>query len=128
MPLRTLLLISLALVVTKITTSTGSSSADGRRTLLFVDDHDVLYSAGLRRQLQSLERHSPGTPVIAADQPYERMLGYTAVHIIEGEYRMWYQAYSAGATYVCYATSRDGLAWTKPRLKQHAWGNIRHGR
>ena len=127
MPLRTLLLIALlALVAAPSATATATATADRRRTLLFVDDHNVLYSAGLSRpQLQPLERHTPGVPVIATDQPYEKLLGYAAVHIVDGEYRMWYQAYSATAScIVCYATSRDGLAWTKPRLKLHAWGNM----
>ena len=118
-----MLLIALALMASSAilrtpTAATAAATTDRRRTLLFVDDHDVLYSAGLRRQLQPLERHSPGTPVIAADRPYEELLAYAAVHIIGGEYRMWYQAYSASAScVVCYAGLSSSPSWCRSILR-----------
>ena len=102
-----------------------SDSGEGRsRTILLVDDHDVLYSAGLERVLGEAERHD-GNPVIRNDKPWEVAIGYCSVlrDPSSGKYRLWYQAYSGSKAedptrrvVVGYAESKDGLKWDKPAL------------
>jgi hypothetical protein len=87
------------------------------KTLLMVDDTSVMYSAGVQRQLQPLERLQ-GQALIQPDRPWEQLLAYNTVLKIDGEYRMWYQSCNLAepSCIVCYATSKDGLKWTKPDL------------
>ena len=62
-------------------------------------------------------RRESGLPVLAADQPWEKG-AVMCPHVIHdgGLYRMWY---SGGEQFepnaIGYATSRDGLRWSKPR-------------
>jgi hypothetical protein len=85
------------------------------RTLLFVDDHEILYRSGTRRELHSPQRHV-GNPVLTGPNEYSQV-GYCSVHRDDatGRYQMWYQLY-AGGGHVCYAESDDGLKWKKPVL------------
>lgn len=93
-------------------------------TALFVDSHDVLYTAGLQRQLQPLVRVTPGVAAVKPDKPWEHLIAYTSVAKVEDEFHMWYQCSDGGSScQICYATSKDGLTWTKPALTQHAYGN-----
>jgi hypothetical protein len=87
------------------------------RTILLVDDHDVLYRAGTRRVLNPPARH-PRNPVIGDERPYEKTVAYCSVHRdpTTGKYQLWYQAWAGKGAYLCYATSDDGIAWTKPDL------------
>ncbi|MGI9457721.1 MAG: hypothetical protein ACR2NU_14240 [Aeoliella sp.] len=87
------------------------------RLVLFVDDHDVLYRPGTKRVLNAVKRHA-ANPVIPDDQPWEKTIGYTSVHRdpASGKYQLWYQAYSSSDVRMCYATSDDGIAWTRPKL------------
>ncbi len=94
------------------------------RTILFVDDEDILYRPGTIRQVVEFKRHSTD-PVIAPDKPWEAMLGWTSVHRDPktGRHQLWYQAYQERRVEdkvmkntVCYAESTDGITWTKPIL------------
>ncbi|MES2597367.1 MAG: hypothetical protein V4662_18605 [Verrucomicrobiota bacterium] len=96
----------------------------GERTILLVDDQDVLYRPGTIRKVVQLNRHSPD-PVIPPDKPWEAMLGWTSVHrdAETGKHQLWYQAYQERRVedkvmknVVCYAESMDGITWTKPNL------------
>ena len=73
-----------------------------------VDDASLLYTAGLKQELQPLQRMP--SAVILPDRPWERLLAYNTVIKINGLYRMWYQSCDeSGSCIVCYATSKDGL-------------------
>jgi hypothetical protein len=94
------------------------------RTILFVDDEDILYRPGTIRRVVEFKRHSPD-PVIAPDKPWEAMLGWTSVYRDPktGKHQLWYQAYQERRVedkvmknVVCYAESMDGITWTKPNL------------
>lgn len=94
----------------------ASEVAANKTTLLLVDDHEVLYHSGLTRVLEPLRRVHPGQPAVAADKPWETLLGYTSVQQIgsPGHLTMWYQSYSAGGVaingsdcFVAMATSTD---------------------
>jgi len=94
------------------------------RTLLMVDDHDVLYRAGTERVAHPATQHSERA-VMPADKPWERLIGYTSVYRdpSTGKYQLWYQAYAGGRggdrslkCVLAYAESDDGIHWIKPEL------------
>jgi hypothetical protein len=94
------------------------------RTLLFVDDHDLLYRSGTRRVLHPPVKH-PRNPLITEDKPWELAIAWTSVHrdAKTGKYQLWYQAYAGDRaklkTHECtvaYAESDDGIRFTKPNL------------
>ena len=93
------------------------------RTILLVDDHDVLYRSGTRRVLHPLRRHPANPLIINRDKLWEVEIGWMSVYRNpeSGRYQLWYQAYSSRAKEptncpVCYAESDDGIAWVKPEL------------
>ncbi len=80
-------------------------------TELFVDDVQIATRTGVVRRIHPARKLPQ--PVIVADRPWERGAGvriYGATHYDAGtgEFRMWYSR--------LYATSRDGVHWTKPEL------------
>lgn len=92
------------------------------RTILFVDDHDVLYRAGVQRVLQPLRRHSDKA-LLELTHPWEVGIGFTSVYRDPktGKYQLWYQAYGGARAgerrlkcVVCYAESADGLQFERP--------------
>lgn len=95
------------------------------RTLLFVDDHDILYRSGTARRLRPLDR-CPQNPVLPArEKPWEINIGWVgnAYNPANGLYQLWYQAFTGTFAQqrthrclVCYAESTDGIHWTKPNL------------
>ena len=106
----------------------------GSRTILLVDDHDVLYRAGTRRVLHPLKRH-PANPLIKGkEKPWEVAIAWSSVHRdpATGRYQLWYQSYAGPAarnkTHSCtvsYAESADGLTWEKPKLGLHAFNDVK---
>ena len=100
-----------------------SDLAQGR-TLMFVDDHDVLYRSGTTRVLHPATRHSD-KPLIAQTKPWEVAIGWTTVwrDPASGKYQLWYQAYAGKRAgdktlecVVCYAESDDGITFVNPEL------------
>ena len=96
-------------------------------TLLFVDDHEVLYRSGTKQVVHPLEKFN-GNPVITPDnpeRPWEKSIQWVSVYRDPrtGKMQLWYQAYSGkGAedkrfkSVVAYAESDDGITWVKPKL------------
>jgi hypothetical protein len=88
---------------------------------LFVDDF-LIESTTLTRTFHTPKEH-PGNPLVKPDQPWEQKgRGGMAMVFSDGVwydpqdhlYKMWYLGgYGTGTGY---ATSRDGLVWTKPDL------------
>ncbi|MCX6623306.1 MAG: hypothetical protein NTY38_20020, partial [Acidobacteria bacterium] len=112
---------------------TAALPAAAGHTLLFVDDHDVLYRSGTRRVLHPAQRH-PANPLIRPERPWEGAIGWSSIHRDEagGKYQLWYQAYSAGVSQkrthdsvVCYAESADGVHFVKPNLGLFQYNGIR---
>ena len=56
-----------------------SLSMAAERTILMVDDHEILYRAGTRRVLEIPTRHAKN-PLIMEDKPWELAIGWTSVH------------------------------------------------
>lgn len=95
---------------------------------LFVDDHLIASSSGLKRTIHSAKKYEDN-PILLPVKPWEGQ--YTLLYGTvmrdeeEGIWKMWYstmnhfryiQKIFPESTYLCYATSRDGLRWTKPDL------------
>ena len=101
------------------------------RTILLVDDHDVLYRAGTRRVLQPATRHAKN-PLIKSDKPWETQIAWNSVwrDPKTGKYQLWYQAWNVTAReraktcVVAYAESDDGITFTKPQLDRHAFNDV----
>ncbi len=80
-------------------------------TELFVDDVNVAKKVNVVRRVHAATKRD--APVMVSDKPWERGGGpriYGAVHYDPktSEFRMWYSKQ--------YATSTDGIHWTKPAL------------
>jgi hypothetical protein len=98
--------------------------ADNSKTILFVDDEDILYRPGTMKRVVEFKKSSLD-PVIVPDKPWEGMIGWTSCYRDpqSGKYQLWYQAYQPRRVedkslrcVVCYAESHNGLNWTKPEL------------
>ncbi|MFZ1756985.1 MAG: hypothetical protein WAU10_24760 [Caldilineaceae bacterium] len=105
------------------------------RTLLFVDDHDILYRAGLQRRLQQAQRHPQSPVIVGRDKAWEIAIGWCSVYCdpTDGRYQLWYQAFASDAaperthrSVICYAESRDGIHWEKPNLELYAFNGDPH--
>jgi len=84
-------------------------------TELFVDNVNVARQSGLTFHLHAANK--PAAPVIVGDRPWESdrvyIYGTTIQDPTTGIFKMWYGSSTGG---VLYATSADGLTWTKPLL------------
>jgi hypothetical protein len=112
----------------------------GTENVLFIDDATVEDRWGVRRVINRPLK-DPRNPVLMADAPWEDGVG--APNVIydpeEGIFRMWYTAVDWDAWmhqfrfkdwraeahgypyFMCYAESKDGVRWKKPRLEGHPY-------
>jgi hypothetical protein len=90
---------------------------------LFVDDYLVEHTS-LTRVYHRPEPYAKN-PILTADRPWEQgKAGPEAFPFSDGvwydprdrTYKMWYLCSGPRAELTCYATSPDGLRWTKPQL------------
>lgn len=115
------------LVGTLFADKTRSSTAPisvGTQRQLFLDDFWFAQKKDIKL---ALHLPVPREAVITCDQPWEkRHLHYSCV-LKDGElFRMWYRADDGrGRTSICYAESRDGIQWDKPKLGLVPWGGSR---
>src|SRR5688500_2275687 len=118
---------SCAILVLSLLVSAPASA----RTILLVDDHDVLYRAGTRRVLHSATRHAKN-PLITSDKPWETQIAWNSVwrDPKTGKYQLWYQAWNVTAKaraktcVVAYAQSDDGVTFTKPSLDRYTFNDV----
>jgi len=89
---------------------------------LFVDDF-LIESTTLKRTFHAAEYHA-ASPVLKPDQPWESSgRGPAVMPFSDGVwfdakeklFKMWYYAGHGGGQ-TCYATSKDGIRWEKPKL------------
>jgi hypothetical protein len=124
----TLTLCSILAVVIPLSRASAQNRAEPvpapDRTLLFVDDHHVLYRSGTERVLHPAKRHSDQA-LIGRTRPWEMAIGWTSNYRDPntGKYQLWYQAYAGERAeskpmkcVVCYAESDDGVHFTKPEF------------
>lgn len=108
---------------------------------LFLDDHLIAKSQGLRRDMETPVRH-PRNPLIIQDRPWEaRMLSVYGTVLYDersGKFRCWYlasegdrgvpdtpEAPGTAEYFQCYAESDDGIQWTKPDVGSKPCGRHR---
>jgi hypothetical protein len=96
--------------------SRGAENIGGAKQLL-IDDHIIDSLGGAKRVFIQAVRTGP---LLSASTAWEkkRSLAYPTVRR-EGSdsWKMWYRAGTpAEERAICYATSKDGVAWTKPKL------------
>jgi hypothetical protein len=119
------LISTLLLLILSAAAAFGEPPRWGRGTYLFIDDHWVESLDNITRTLNRPVRHS-GNPVLRADQPWEdgMVVLQPGTVIYDGQesiFKMWYEVPTNDrkrnpSTYLCYATSKDGVKWEKPNL------------
>lgn len=86
---------------------------------LFVDDYLIDEKINITRVYHPFEKYA-GNPLLMADKPWEGRTSYVYGTVLPEEerkgYRMWYQGWTGKEYTNLFATSRDGLTWTKPQL------------
>ncbi len=94
---------------------------------LFIDDHVVAEKRNVQRRYHAF-RKDPRSPLIVVDKPWEANVvnGCTVLPGEDGNgFRMYYYCWTpkddASRSYMCYATSEDGITWVKPDLGLHTW-------
>lgn len=124
-------------LVTLVSNSDGLFAADqtkaqhGETVLFPFDDYGLPFNKGLVLTLApghksatspslGLDAKHPGTPVMAigkkGDPDFPRAYFSGTILHVEGQYRMWYSGFDGHKRQVCYAASKDGLHWVKPKL------------
>ncbi|MCA9173084.1 MAG: hypothetical protein KDB14_01155 [Planctomycetales bacterium] len=99
----------------------------GNRRELFVDDYLIANITGDVRQ--QLMRPEPAEVVLVTDEPWEgNTSGYYSLFQDGETYRMIYRGWqhdpqkkAEHKEVTCYAESKDGIHWTKPRLGLFEW-------
>jgi hypothetical protein len=122
----------LALVATSLFALAAIDGLRAGEAVLFpFDDHALPFSKGLILTLApghksdhspslGVDPKHPGTPVMPigakGDPDFPRAYFCGTILHIDGEYRMWYSGFDGHKRQVCYATSKDGVKWDKPKL------------
>lgn len=113
--------------LTRTPVAVGARDPDiGHAKQLFFDDEHIEHRTGVSRVTH--EARTTTEPVIEADKPWEEGNAYVFGSVIYDEaehiYKAWYQSYSRslGKYLVLYATSEDGLEWSKPALGRFEYG------
>ena len=95
------------------------------RTILLVDDADVLYRSGTKRVVCPLTRSSSNPIIKGGVYPWEKAIAWMSVYRnpATGKYQLWYQAFAGDAArdrtrrcVVAYAESDDGIKFKRPNL------------
>ncbi len=104
-----------------------------RRTLLLVDDHDILYRSGTHRRIRPLRKYSQNPVLAGRVKPWETAIAWNTVYREQetGIYKVWYQAFSGKEArertkgcVVCYAESKDGVQWDRPSLNLFSYNGV----
>jgi hypothetical protein len=98
------------------------------QTLLFIDDHHILYRSGTERLSTPFQRHADNPLIASQEYPWEVALAWSSIYRNpdSGVYQLWYQAYSGDQLTerthdcaTCYAESEDGIHFRKPMMDQY---------
>lgn len=127
-PTRSWCLQALGLLAALATYASALEPVDvGDRLELFVDDHLIANTTGDVER--TLIEPSPGKVVFVTDEPWEGNTSGYFTFFQDGDlYRMIYRGWqhhpnkrAAHREVTCYAESRDGVNWVKPRLGLFEW-------
>ena len=114
---------------TRDTGTPGEATSIGSRRELFIDKHLIETMTGHTQQ--RLHNPIPRELVLMHDEAWEGTgSGYHSIFKDGDRYRMYYKAWhidtsdgkldtSRHPLYCCYAESRDGIKWVKPKLGLH---------
>src|SRR5436190_5236261 len=111
-------MIKAAAVLLCVLTAVAASA----RTILFLDDEDVLYRSGTKRVLVPLRKDAANPLLKGHEKPWETSIAWTSVYRnpTNGHYQLWYQAFAGDGARdktrrctVCYAESDDGVHFTR---------------
>lgn len=97
-------------------------------SVLLLDEHAVASTKGLKQQFFPAKKH-PSNPVMRQTEAWEGVGPYVFQNRLlqdeqTGELRLWYAAHRPPIEYAQgYATSVNGLAWTKPDLAVSRFGD-----
>src|ERR1043165_8833898 len=110
----------------------AADAGSPRETVLFpFDDYSLPFNKGLILTLMpgrksakkadlGIDPKHPGKPVLPIGKPGDpdekRVYFFGTVIKVGDEYRMWYSGHDGHKRQVCYAVSKDGIAWQKPKL------------
>lgn len=106
----------------------------GQQAQLLVDNEVLCDWWNLRRVQEKVQKH-PQNPIIEADQPWEQAAANTygtfpnsVIYDVEDRlFKLWYSIYVMGSgSTIAYATSEDGINWTKPDLSLVAYAGTEH--
>ncbi len=98
---------------------------------LFIDDYLIASKKGVVRRYHPFEKRKGG-PLLVVDRPWETDV-VNACAVLPGEdgtgFRMWYYCWTEDksnkkkgrGSFMCYATSKDGIQWEKPNLGLYEW-------
>jgi len=90
----------------------------GSSKKLLIDDWIIEKMWGVERRINPPTRYL-GNPVIKADSPWERNIlpmGTVLYDQKEKTFKVWYHCSGSKGCHIAYATSGDGLNWSKPHL------------
>jgi len=90
---------------------------------LFIDDYIIDNTTHISKVLN--QGNKILQPVLESDMPWEKdVCLYGSVIKEDGIFKMWYRAISYyDKSYLCYATSIDGINWFKPNLGLYTLNN-----
>lgn len=92
---------------------------------LLVDDYLLDAKSNLSRTYHQFTKSS-ADPLLIGDEAWEGNFAYMYGTVLPTEdssgYRMWYHVYSDDSYKNLYATSTDGVNWTKPDLAIYSYG------
>ena len=123
----------LALIVSALNFVTWSAlaaplSVSARDSVLLLDEHTVARTSNLTQQFFPAKRH-PANPVMQRTEKWEGVGPYVWGNRLmqdekSGLFRLWYITYDYADNFYRwgYATSPDGIAWTKPNLGVEQFG------
>jgi len=85
---------------------------------LFLDDYRIEKTIDVQRVVHPGQKSKP---LINPTEPWEGNSVYIYGTVLRDEpagsgYRMWYTSYLDENYFLCYATSKDGVNWAKPKL------------
>lgn len=102
-------------------TGEGTTLLVGGAKQLFIDD--LFFESSKNISLKVHPAYKTGEKNLQREKPWESAtLNWFTVMQDQGKYRMWYECYdiegwpTGDDTSFCYAESRDGVVWTKPKL------------
>ncbi|MBP88609.1 MAG: hypothetical protein CMJ64_18160 [Planctomycetaceae bacterium] len=119
---------ALLLTLYTLISALGAEPVDiGNRLELFIDDHLIGEVSGDVHQ--QLLKPEPKEIVFVADEPWEGNTSGYYTYFTDGDtYRMIYRGWqhdkqmkAAHKEVTCYAESKDGIHWTKPKLGLFEW-------